>query len=91
MPWFRDKRVDRNLRIEQRAQTSGRGAMVTAARSRSRSQPVTRARLADMDARISDLESAIEALEDDADKWTMWWDTWKEFLTRMWHRFRYMT
>ena len=70
MPWFRDKRVDRNLRNEQRL--TGRGLMVTAARSRSRSQPVTRARLADMNARISDLESAIEDLEDDADKWTMW-------------------
>ena len=96
MPWFHDKRVDRTLRKEQRQAASPRAGGLgppsrSRTRSRSRSRPVTRAQLAYLEARISDLETAIEDLEDDADKWASWWDSWKQFLTLMWYRFRYMT
>ena len=52
---------------------------------------LTRVRIADLEASISDLETAMEDFEDDADMWASWWDSWKQFLTPMWYRFRYMT
>lgn len=33
--------------------------------------------MAELEARIVDLEAAIEVLEDDAVKWAAWWDAWK--------------
>ena len=33
--------------------------------------------MAELDARIVDLEAAIEVLEDNAVKWAEWWDAWK--------------
>ena len=34
--------------------------------------------MAELEARIVDLEAAIEDLEDDAVKWAAWWDAWKK-------------
>ena len=95
MRWFHDKRVDRILRQEQRlAATFRTGGHGRSSRSLMRrgswSQPLSKARMAELEARIEDLEGAMLDLEDNADQWADWWDAWKKFLTPMWYRFRYM-
>ena len=95
MRWFHDNRVDRSLRLEQRlAATFRTGGHGRSSRSLTRrgswSQPLSKARMAELEARIEDLEGAMLDLEDNADQWAEWWDAWKQFLHVLWYRFSYM-
>ena len=94
MHWFRERRADRALRVEQRlsVQSTRVGRRSNSrSRSRSRSQVLStnQERMKPFEKR-EDLEGAVLDLEDNADQWTDLWDDWKSFFQRLWNRLRYL-